>query len=279
MKIVYFGTPYVARDTFALLLKHGITPALVVTNPDAAQGRGQKLEASVTKQWAQEHALPILTPEKLDAQSIETIKSYGCELAIVVAYGKILPQTLIEAFQYGVLNVHYSLLPKYRGASPVEAALLHGDTTTGVTIQKMVYQLDAGDIIAIQETPIEPQETTIELRTRLIELGAVLLADILVPYTNGEITPTPQDQTRATHSGKIRKEEGELDLEANQVLNWNKYRAYAQSPGTYFFSVRNGKQIRVKITKATFQDNRFTILRVIPEGKKEMDFVVFTKSL
>lgn len=269
---LYFGTPYVARDTLARLMERGFAPSAVITSPDAPKGRGLTLTPSETSVWAGEHGLPVLTPERLDAAFIDSLREYGAEYAIVVAYGKILPQSLIDAFPLGILNIHYSLLPKYRGASPVEAALLNGDTITGVAIQKMAFALDSGDILATQETEIEPDETTRELRARLITLGADLLADTLPALEGSSLTPTPQDPSAATFCGRIQKSEGELLLSGNAQTNWNKYRAYAESPGTYFFAEKEGKRIRVKIKTARLEDGSFIPERIVPEGKKETGY-------
>lgn len=268
LSFVYFGTPCVASDTLALLIEDGFIPVLVVTSPDAPKGRGLTLTPSPTKELALGHHISVMTPEKLDTETIATIANVHADYAVVVAYGKIFPETLIATFPLGVLNVHYSLLPKYRGATPLEAALLAGETESGVTIQKMVKELDAGGIIAQDMTIIASNETARELRPRLIELGSALLAETLPTFERGEITPIPQDASLATRSGKLKKEDGLLDLEAPAQTNWNKYRAYADSIGTYFFE--NGK--RMKITAASFKNGTFTIERVIPEGKKEVAY-------
>ena len=275
----FFGTPYVARNTLAYLVERGYRPSVVITSPDAPRGRGQVMAPSETKAWAAEHGFPVLSPEKLGSEAIDAIRAYGCEYAVVVAYGKILPQALIDSFPKGAINVHYSLLPKYRGASPVEAALRNGDTVTGVALQQMVYELDAGDILAVKETAIDPSETARELRPRLVQLGAELLADTLPAFEAGSVVPVPQDHEAATRSGKIRKEEGELDLAGDPVRNWNTYRAFAESPGTYFFAQRNGARIRVKIRTARFADDAFVPERIVPEGKGEMDYADFARSL
>lgn len=275
MTFAYFGTPYVARDTLRILVARGFVPKVVVTSPDAPRGRGMQLTPCETKEWALTHELLVLTPEKVTPEFIEMMQAQECEYAIVVAYGKILPQALIDVFPKGVLNIHYSLLPAYRGASPVETALLHGDTVTGVTIQQMVYKLDAGDVLAQKEVSILPTETTRELRPRLITEGAELLADLLPAFEQGSVIPVPQDEAKATHSKKIEKAEGELDLTGDPVTNWNKYRAYAESPGTYFFTERSGKRMRVKIVTATFEGGRFLPDRIIPEGKKETSYASF----
>lgn len=264
-RFAYFGTPTVAAHTLAELIKKGFIPDVVVTSPDTQKGRGLVFTQSETKTLALTHSIPVITPEKLDETAIKDISAFGCEYAVCVAYGKIFPETLINVFPMGVLNVHYSLLPKYRGATPLETALLNGENETGVTIQKMVRELDAGDILAQEATPIGKDETARELRPRLIQMGANLLTETLPAYLSGAITLFVQDATLATRAYKIKKEDGLLSLSAPAEENWNKYRAYADSIGTYFFE--NGK--RIKITLAEFAKGEFRVLRVIQEGKRE----------
>jgi methionyl-tRNA formyltransferase len=273
-RFAFFGTPSVASETLAALADHGYVPSLVVTAPDARQGRGMLYTPSPVKAWALRFGVPLITPDELTKGVVANIKEYGCDYAIVVAYGKIFPQMLIHGFPKGVLNIHYSLLPKYRGASPVEAALLDGETITGVTIQKMVKQLDAGDILSQREVPIEHKDTARELRVRLIEEGVRLLIESLPSFLAGTAVFTPQDESKATTCGKILKDDRELDFPGSSERNWNKYRAYAEGPGTYFYMVRNDKRFRVKVKTASYEDGHFEPLRVIPEGKKEMDFRV-----
>jgi methionyl-tRNA formyltransferase len=265
---VFFGTPYVARDTLAHLIAHDYVPSLVVTSPDAPRGRGLTLTPCETKVFAQEQGLAVISPERLSPDVLEEIRATDAQFAIVVAYGKFLPEPLLHLLPLGALNVHYSLLPKYRGASPVEASLLNDDTVTGVSIQKMVKEMDAGDVLVARELEIEPNETTRELRPRLITLGAQLLVEILPAYLRGELAGTPQNPAEITFAKKIAKTEGELDLKGDAKQNWNKYRAFAESPGTYFF--KDGK--RIKIKTATFENGIFTPLRVVPEGKNEINF-------
>ncbi|MDP1689636.1 MAG: methionyl-tRNA formyltransferase [bacterium] len=272
-KFIYFGTPRVASDTLEILIERGFVPTVVVTSPDAPRGRGLVLTPSPTKTLALIHDVPVLTPEKLDSEMVQKIRAYGCDYALCVAYGKIFPEELIAVFSLGVLNVHYSLLPKYRGATPLETALLAGESETGVTIQKMMKELDAGDIIAQAATPIAPSETARELRPRLIRQGATLLADTLPAYLAGDIVPTIQDESRTSHARKLSKEDGLLDLAAPALENWNKYRAYADSIGTYFFE----NEKRMKITKASLKNGKFIIERVIPEGKREMAYSDFVR--
>lgn len=265
----YFGTPYVARDTLAALMEHGYVPSVVITSPDAPRGRGHVMTPCETKVWALEHDLEVLTPERIDDSFIDSLKAYGCAYGIVVAYGKILPQTLIDHFPQGVINIHYSLLPKYRGASPVEGALLSGETETGVAIQQMVYTLDAGDVLASETVPIQDEETTRELRPRLVAVGADLLVSVLPAFEEGSLVGVPQDHTKATHTRKIKKEAGELILQGPAQENWNRYRAYAESPGTYFFMEKEGTRMRVKIRTASYENEVFLPVLVVPEGKNE----------
>lgn len=276
INIAFFGTPELCIPILKRLADAGMTPSLIVTNPDRPVGRKQVLTAPPVKTWAQDHNIPVLQPEVIDKEWIAEFKTYNIDLSIVVAYGKILPAMLIDTPRYGTLNVHYSLLPKYRGATPVEAAILNGDTTTGVAIQKMVYKLDAGDVLAIETHPIDPNITAIDLRDELNQIGAELLVTTIPKYITGNITPQPQDESAVTTCTLIEKSDGEVDLETmNDQELWNRYRAYYGWPGVFYFD-ENGK--RVKITEAIFEDDpfdqaqgkKFQIKKVIREGGREM---------
>jgi methionyl-tRNA formyltransferase len=269
----FFGTPYVARDTLGALLAAGYRPEVVVTSPDAARGRGLEEQPCATKEYALNAGLPVINPATLDDAFLAELLAHGCQYAIVVAYGKILPQAVIGAFPLGVLNIHYSLLPKYRGASPVEAALLADDAVTGITIQRMAFKMDAGDMLAQERISIALEETICELRPRLISAGSELLIATLPSFIEGTATLTPQDHDAATFARKISKEEGLLsgaDISAKE--NWLKYRAYLESPGTYFFAIRNGARIRVKVRFAHLSNDLFVIDTIVPEGKSEQPF-------
>lgn len=268
MKYIFFGTPDVAKETLEYLVENGLSPLAVVTNPDAPKGRGHIMTPSPVKEYAVGMGLPVLTPDSLDDEFMKEVSAYGADLAIVVAYGRILPEALIHSFPQGVLNIHYSLLPRWRGAAPVEYALLNDDKETGVTIQKMVKELDAGDIVAVKQMTIEDGDTTLTLRPRLIKLGAELLTETLPRYLSGEIVPTSQEESAVTFAPKLKKVAGEIKLDDDSHTNWNKYRAFAVWPGTYFF--KDGK--RHKVTRATFRDGVFKVEKVIPEGGRELDF-------
>ncbi|HEY0010318.1 MAG TPA: methionyl-tRNA formyltransferase [Candidatus Paceibacterota bacterium] len=274
----FFGTPYIARDTLAALITAGYVPSVVVTSPDARRGRGMELTPCVTKELALAAGIPVLTPENLDDAFLAELQAYGCAYAVVVAYGKILPATALEAFPQGVLNVHYSLLPKYRGASPVETALLSGETETGVTVQRMVLKMDAGDILAQRAVPIDPDETIRELRPRLVAVGAELLLEVLPFFLEGAAVAVPQDESQATYARKIDKKDGCLSLKDDSKTNWQKYRAFAESPGTYFYAEKGDQRIRVRIEKASYIESIFTIERIVPESKASQDFAMLVRN-
>lgn len=271
LKFAFFGTPDVASKTLNILKSHGYIPSIIVTAPDRPVGRHFTMTPTPVKIWANENNIETLQPEKIDDIFIKNLKEKKYDLFIVVAYGKILPQSLIDVPKMGTLNIHYSLLPKYRGASPVEAAILNGDTETGVSIQKMVFKLDAGPIIAKEKVAIELTDTTPILREKLITIGGELLVNILNQANSGEgsafATAKEQDESKSSHCGKTKKEDGLIDpLSDDPEIIWRKYRAYQPWPGLYF--MQNGK--RVKITAARFENGKFIIERAIPEGKKEV---------
>ncbi len=263
----------VASQTLEILHRAGFVPTVIVTSPDRPAGRGMRLTETEVATWAKNNKIECLKPEKINKDFIEKFKSYKIDLSIVVAYGKILPEEIINLPRLGTLNIHYSLLPKYRGASPVEQALLLGETVTGVSIQQMEERLDSGPILANKELEIGSHEMKGELLSRLINLGAELLRDILPRVFESRIEKIKQDEGLATFCKKIEKSDGEIDPTGSPVENYNKYRAFEGWPGVYFF--KNGK--RIKITKAKFENGSFLIETVIPEGKKEIDWSSISK--
>lgn len=278
-RIAFWGTPELTRAYLDALEAAGLSPVVVVTNPDRPKGRGQELAAPPAKLWALERSIPVLQPEKLDDAFMEDLRRFRPDISAVVAYGSIIPEAAISLPPRGTLNVHYSLLPAYRGASPTESAILAGDTETGCSIQVMVPALDAGPVIAEERLSIGPDETTPELRARLTALGARMLADTIPKHIAGETAPVPQDDSLATRARKIRKEDALLDIEnGDPARNYRAYRAYAEWPRAYFFARKNGTDTRVIITKAHFENGSFAIDRVLPEGRKEIAYEDFKKN-
>jgi len=266
-KIIFLGTPELSVTILKELLGAGYKIPLVITSPDKPVGRKQIMTPSAVKSFALENGLKVITPEKLGDDALEEIMKTGAELGIVVAYGHIIPQKIIDSLPKGFLNIHYSLLPKLRGASPVEQSILSGAKETGVTIQKLVFKLDAGPIIAVEKFEIDNHITTPELKVRLTEIGAKLLIKILPDYFEGKVEPIEQDESQATHCKKISKADGEIKLSDSDESKWLKYRGYFGWPGIFYFD-ENGK--RNKITFATFENGKFIIKKIIPEGKKEI---------
>lgn len=261
------GTPDIAAETLQVLFDAGYVPMLIVTGPNRAVGRGMKMTSPDVKVWADEHNIETIQPEKVTTEVIEKIESLQPELSIVVAYGKILPERLISIPTYGTLNIHYSLLPRWRGATPVESAILHSDTITGVTIQSMVYKLDAGDIMSKSETLIDPNETTPQLRARLSILGSDLLVKTLDDLENAIANKTVQDETSVTTCGKMKKEDGHVMRDDNPNELYRKWRAYQPWPGVYYFD-ENGKRVKIKEMKMVNATPKIT--KIIPEGEREM---------
>lgn len=275
IKFAFWGTPKIASDTLSIMKNCGYIPSLIITSIDKPSGRGMQLTESPVSIWAKENNIECLKPEKINEEFLNELNSKNLDIYIVVAYGKILGEELINLPKLGTINIHYSLLPKYRGASPVEQALLNGDATTGISIQQMKYKLDSGPILESKEVPIYFNESKEELFTKLIEEGANMLCNILPKIINKEIIPKEQDEKDATFCSKIKKEDGLLNLEDNGRINYNKYRAYKGWPDTYFFT-KNNK--RIKVSKARYENDLFIIEKVIPEGKKEVNYSDFLKS-
>lgn len=274
LNFIFWGTPDVASETLEILKQNGFIPSLIITSPDKPQGRKMIVTPPPVKAWAMENNIPYLQPENLDLSLSEKIEKENYDLSIVVAYGKIMPRDIINTPKLGSINIHYSLLPKYRGASPVESSILNGDTETGITIQQMEYKMDAGPIIAEEKVSILPDEKAPELRKRLIKIGGELLVKILPDFIEGKIKTISQDETEASYCKKIKKEDGLVDLSDDPIKNYNKFRAYSLWPRTFFFQDNK----RIIITDAELKEDLFVIKKVLPEGKKEIEYSKFISS-
>ncbi len=244
MRVVFMGTPEFAIPSLSALLD-AFQVVGVFTQPDRPAGRGRELTAPPIKQLALEHELPIAQPESLTAnRALSSLRSWSPQVIVVAAYGQILPPEVLELPPHGCVNVHASLLPRWRGAAPVQAAIRQGDAETGVTIMKMDPGLDTGPILAQRTTPIGPEETGGELAERLAEMGADLLVETLPGYTAGLIQPVPQDDREATKAPLLRKRDGLLDFQNPAANLERKIRAYHPWPGTFFYW--NGQRIAVR---------------------------------
>ena len=278
LRFAYFGTPEFASIILEELFVKGFTPSLIVTQPDKPKGRKLVLTPSEVKAWGEAHGAHVLTPMKMrDEDFLNVLRAANCELFIVAAYGKILPKEVLDIPKYGVLNVHPSLLPKFRGSSPIESAILSDEKWTGVTIIELDEEMDHGPVIAQRERiiPHWPPRGS-ELTRDLAHFGGSLLADVIPEWLNG-LQAFPQDHTRATFTKKISKEDGLLDLAGDPTLNYRKIRALDEWPGTYFFVQKNAKDVRIKVTGAKLEEGKLVITKVIPEGKKEMAYEDFLR--
>lgn len=281
-KIAFFGTPAFAEIILNELFESEIIPALIITSPPRKKGRGMELKKSEVHEWAEKNKTDVLTPEKIDDEFIVDLRNTEWDLFIVASYGKILPKKLIDIPKKGTLNVHPSMLPKCRGATPLQSLILRDEPeNAGVTIIKMDEEVDHGDIVAqskihLDEWPI----TTGEIMEISAREGGNLLAEIIPFWMQGEITEEAQDHSQATFTDKIEKTDTEIDFGDNPYKNFLKIKAFSPSPLAYFFTDKKGKQIRVKVTDAEYDREKedLYIKKVIPEGKPEMDYEDFLKN-
>ena len=212
MRIVFMGTPDFAEESLRALLEAGEDVAAVFTQPDKPRGRGMQESFSPVKTLAVERGIPVYQPVTFkDGAATELLRTLAPELLVVVAYGRILPQTFLDVAKYGSINVHGSLLPKYRGAAPIQWAVLNGDKTTGVSVQYMAAAMDAGDVIASRETEIGEFETSGELFDRLKTLGAELLVETVRKIASGDVVRVPQNEADATYTKMLNKEMCPID--------------------------------------------------------------------
>jgi len=237
LKIVFMGTAELSCASLAALTgDQQFSVAAVVTQPDRPKGRELKLQPSPVKALAQKLNLPVLQPVKArDEKFITELRALQPDLIVVAAYGQILPPGILDLPRYGCLNVHTSLLPKYRGAAPIQWAIANGDAETGVTIMKMDVGLDTGPIVAQQRTPIQPADDSATLHDRLAQLGAELLVQTIPDYVAGKIRPRPQPAEGVSLAPKIKKEDGRIEWSQPAQTIWNRLRAFTPWPGAFTF--------------------------------------------
>ena len=235
MDLVFCGTPLFAVPTLEKLVSAGFRVKLVVTQPDRPSGRGMELATSPVKRTALQLDLPVTQPEKIknNAEFRAQLESLAPEAIIVVGYGRIIPQWMIDLPKLGNLNLHGSLLPKYRGAAPIQWAIAMGEKVTGVTTMRIDSGLDTGDILMQVEEPVRPEDTALTLAPRLAQAGAELMICTLAGLKNGSITPQPQDNSKATLAPILKKEDGLIDFSRSAVDTWNRLRGFQPWPGAF----------------------------------------------
>lgn len=244
MRIVFMGTPEFSVRPLEALAVNGYDLVAVYTQPDRPSGRGQALEASPVKKAATRYNLKILQPESLKSpEAIRELAGLKPDAIVVAAYGQILRQSVLGIPSFGCINIHPSLLPRYRGVAPVPAAILNGDAFTGVSILLMDKGVDTGPVLTRAQIPILPQDTTGVLMEKVSRIGAQLLMDILPSWFRKEITPQPQSETGATYTKMLSKETGQIDWHLPALQIWRQVRAYQPWPGCY--THLQGKQLKI----------------------------------
>ncbi len=234
MKVAFMGTPQAAVPTLERLVADGHEVAAVYSQPDRPSGRGNNITFSAVKQFALDNGLVVLQPAKIKTpEAQQEFRSHGADVAVVVAYGRILPEAFLSAFPLGAINVHFSMLPKYRGAAPVNWAIANGETVTGVTTMKMDAELDTGDILLQREVGISSDETAPELMESLSLVGAALMSETLATFST--IEARPQEHQNATYAPILSRVEGRIDwnLSANDIVN--RVRGFQPFPSSYSF--------------------------------------------
>lgn len=251
MRVVFFGTPTLARSILeALVADTEIDVVGVVCQPDEPVGRKAVLTAPPTKQFAIEHKIPVFQPTKLkDETFLAAIDSLRADVAVVLAYGRILPQILLDRIPGGFINVHPSLLPKYRGPSPIQAAILNGDSVTGVSIMKLDAGMDTGPLLAQSKIDLTDDETSETLTKKVIDVSAPLVITTLKDYIAGTISPIPQSTEGVSICKMLSREDGKIDWNESATVIDRKVRALTPWPGTSTTWTIGGKEIGVKILK------------------------------
>lgn len=302
VRVCFLGTPeFAALHLQTLLSDPHYEVVGVVTQPDRPAGRKMQLTPSPVKILAQAHHIPVITPENLrkEPEAFETIQSWKAEVAVVVAFGQILATDFLNSFTYGAVNIHGSLLPLWRGAAPIQRSIQAGDQVTGVSLQKMVFKLDAGGVIGERRISLDEKITASELYSRLAILGCELLKVELMDYIRGNLAPLNQDESQVTLAPKILKEESRLDFQKPARWLHNTVRAFNMGPGTYvmfqgkrlkiletFYLSNNSDMLPGQVSNLSDQEiciqtaSGQLILKIVqPESKNKMTITDFLKSI
>ncbi len=252
MKVVFFGTPFFSAQILKYLIQKNVEIIAVVTQPDKEQGRNLKLQEPAVKKIAKEliPAIPILQPHKISTPEFtEYLLSLNADIFVVVAFGQIFPEKLLKMPRLGCINVHTSLLPKYRGAAPIQRCILAGEKETGVTIMYMVKELDAGDILAVEKIAIGPTMNALELTVALCEVSKKLLYDTMLKLNLKQIHPIEQDHSGVTYAKKITPQDGQIQWGSHTAEEiYRQYRGVTPAPGAWCLVSIRGKSLRLKIT-------------------------------
>ena len=296
MRTILFGTPAFALPVAEALNEIGDLLA-VVTQPDRPKGRKKVLTPPPLKTWAEENGIPVLQPEKVNSDFAQALRELDADVGVIASYGNIIPKDVLDVFEKGIINVHPSLLPRHRGAAPIQETILSGDATAGVTLMLTDEEMDHGPIIAQEHLPIWPHESAHELEERLSHHAADMLKRILPPWVAGEIEPEPQEHEDATYTRMFTRADGCINWEDPAGAIERQIRAFDPWPGTYTMlpddtrlkvlyiavvpgeaanpgTVREGEGGEMEVRA---QDAWIRLLRVQPAGKKEMEGSAFLR--
>ncbi len=295
MKVVFMGTPDFSVGALESIIKAGHEVTAVVTQPDKPKGRGKEMQMSPVKECALKHGLTVFQPVKIKTQeNVEQLRSYEADIFVVAAFGQILSKEILEMPKYGCVNIHASLLPKYRGAAPIQWAVIDGEEETGITIMQMNEGVDTGDILMQEVIKLDKKETGASLFDKLADCGAQLIVKALVEIEKGSLTPIKQEESKSTHAKMLNKELGKLDFSQEAVVLERKIRGLNSWPSAYTYF--KGKTLKIwdadvepqdgaengrvtEVTKDSFciatKKGSLRIKEVQLEGKKRMEVSAF----
>jgi len=296
LRIIFAGTPDFAASALSALIKSEHQVVAVYTQPDRPAGRGRKLHASPVKEVALEHDIPVLQPENLkETAAQDMLRTFNADVMVVAAYGLLLPQAVLDIPRFGCLNIHASLLPRWRGAAPIQRAIAAGDTKSGITIMQMNAGLDTGDILQLTECPITDDDTGGSLHDRLAEIGATAILQTLNDLANNNLTATPQDDTQACYAHKLDKKEAQINWHHSAIEIERLIRAF--NPWPVAFTSLNDKTLRIWQAQALDSkaasepgtviccdkkgidiacgEGLLRLLKLQPSGSKAMDVAAF----
>jgi methionyl-tRNA formyltransferase len=254
-KIIFMGTSDFSKTILEGLLENGYNIISVYTQTDKKVGRDQKIQKSAVKILAEEEKIPVFEPIKFTDEVVQEIKKQKPDLIIVASYGKILPKSVLEIPESGCLNVHTSLLPKYRGPSPIQNAILNGETETGATIMLMNEGIDTGDILSQEKISIEKNENCAELFDKLAKISSILLLKTIPIWIERKIEPVAQNEKEATYCKIIKRNDGEINWSNNATSIYNQCRAFSPWPGVFTYFEKDGKKLRLKLHKISLAKN------------------------
>lgn len=280
--VIFFGTSEFAMPTLEQLVADArFNVALVVTMPDRPVGRSQNPAAAPIKTVAEKLGLSVAQYDKFSLKDrsscVRKLSALNSDIAIVAAYGRIIPEEIINLPQHGTLNVHPSLLPKYRGPSPIQAAVANGDTETGVTIMKVDAEMDHGPILAQRIVPVGSSDSTPTLTKKLADVGAKLLVETIIPYLEGFLRPVEQDHARATYTKLLERDDGRISIHDLPDAIERKFRSYDPWPGIWTIASTPTREFRVKLIEVGVESGALVIRRVQPEGKRSMSYDEFLR--